>query len=415
MTDRIRSTESDSANVSRPSRVGPPRGRGAILFLCVVSVVAILLNVYPAVRLLGSSVVMSSTASVLIGVALGLVQVGLLVSGHARGHDLLGCIGDVWLGIVFQLFVWTAVGELPRLGLWVGDVPGRGWIASVAIMVWVILVLAYGLCRALGPVGVVNTEVHLPRLHSDLDGVRIVQITDTHLSRIIGRRWMARIVQQVNAIDADIYCHTGDLADGSPRLRDEAVNEIGGVNADHKYYITGNHEYFGDAMHWANRMTDLGWHFMHNTHAVYQRGGGTLIVAGIDDPTGSSSGLPGHGPDLGRALEGAPADAAILLLAHQPKQASQAAEYGVDLQLAGHTHGGQMWPFHYLVRADQKYVSGLHQVSDRTQIYVSRGTGFWGPPFRILAPPEVAVLTLRATETRDFDGDRVTHDFEVQT
>ena len=365
------------------------------MFLGVVTLVAILLHVYPVARLLGSAGIMSTTSGALMGVALALVLVVLLVCGHARGLDLVGTIGDVWLGVVFQVFVWTVAGEMLRLVLWVADVPSRGWIASLAVIVWTVLVLAHGLRRALGPVGIVPTEVRLPRLHPDLDGLRIVQVTDTHLSRILGRSWMAGIVHQVNGIDADIYCHTGDLADGDPRLRDDGVDEIGKVHAAHKYYITGNHEYFGDALHWAERMTELGWTFLHNTHVVFRRGAGKLVIAGIDDPTGSTSGLPGHGPDLGRALEGAPPDAAVLLLAHQPKQARQAAEYGADLQLAGHTHGGQMWPFHFLVRADQKYVAGLYAISERTQLYVSRGTGFWGPPFRIGAPPEIALITLR--------------------
>ena len=377
-----------------PRPPGRPRGAGVWVFLCVLTLVAALLHVYPAVRLLVSAGVMSALAAAGLGTALGLALVVFLICGHARGLDLVGSVGDVWLGVIFQLFVWTAVAELLRLVLWIADVPSRGPIVSLFVVVWTVIMLVHGFRRALGPVGIVTTDVRLPRLHPDLDGLRIVQVTDTHLSRILGRRWMARIVHQLNGIDADIYCHTGDLADGDPRFRGDGVDELGKVDAAHKYYITGNHEYFGDAAHWPARMTALGWTFLHNTHVVVRRGAGKLVIAGIDDPTGSTSGLAGHGPDLAGALEGAPADTAILLLAHQPKQARQAAEYGVDLQLAGHTHGGQMWPFHYLVRADQKYLAGLYAVSERTQIYVSRGTGFWGPPFRIGAPPEIALLTL---------------------
>lgn len=377
-------------------RPGPPRTAGALGFALLVCAIVLLLHIYPAVRLLAGADVMSTSLSVLTGGVLAVTMLTLFISGHIGGRDLRATVGDVWLGVAFQLFVWTLFGEVLRLVLWAADAPGRGVLVSVVVAAWTVLVLLYGLRTALGPVPIRRVEVRLPRLHRDLDGLRIVQITDTHLSRILGQRWMTRIVHQVNGIEADICCHTGDLADGAAPLREAAVGELGRVAHPHKYYITGNHEYFGDAEHWARRMGELGWDFLHNRHVVYRRGRGELVIAGIDDPTGTASGLPGHGPDLARALEGAPGDAAVLLLAHQPKQARQAAEYGADLQLAGHTHGGQMWPFHLLVRADQKFVSGLHSVTERTQLYVSRGTGFWGPPFRIGARPEITVLTLRA-------------------
>lgn len=401
---------SDSARTQLPGSASPSgrgpeawpgaepetNGKRARIFLGVVTLVALVLHVYPAVRLLGSTDIMSTGLSVLLGLLLGLGFALMLVVGHAQALDVVGTIADIWLGVIFQLAVWTLLGEPLRLIFWLAGVPSVDRTVSLVVIGWTILMLTYGLRRALGPVEVVRSEVRLPRLHPDLDGLRILQVTDTHLSRVLGRGWMAEIVRRVNEINADIYCHTGDLADGSPSRRDDAVAEIGQVAGAHKYYITGNHEYFGDASHWGDRMTALGWTFLHNTHVVYERGAGKLVIAGIDDPTGAISGLVGHGPDLRRALKDAPRNAAILLLAHQPKQARQASAYGVDLQLSGHTHGGQIWPFHFLVRVDQKYLAGLYRVSRRTQIYVSRGTGFWGPPFRIGARPEISLLTLRS-------------------
>jgi predicted MPP superfamily phosphohydrolase len=129
---------------------------------------------------------------------------------------------------------------------------------------------------------------------------------------------------------------------------------------------------------------------------VVERGGARLVVAGVDDRTAGSSGLPGHQADHDAALAGAPGDAPVLLLAHQPKQIQGAVAHGVDLQISGHTHGGQIWPFHYLVRLDQPVVQGLSRHGERTQLYTSRGTGFWGPPFRIFAPSEITLLTLRS-------------------
>ena len=120
-----------------------------------------------------------------------------------------------------------------------------------------------------------------------------------------------------------------------------------------------------------------------------------LVVAGVDDATAHGSGVEGHGANLEAALADADPALPVLLLAHQPKQVAQAVSAGVDLQISGHTHGGQIWPFNLLVRLDQPVVQGLSRHGDRTQLYTSRGTGFWGPPFRVFAPSEITALTLR--------------------
>jgi predicted MPP superfamily phosphohydrolase len=143
-------------------------------------------------------------------------------------------------------------------------------------------------------------------------------------------------------------------------------------------------------------MRELGWEALHNRHLVLERDGARLILAGVDDRTAKSSGRHGHGADHGAALAGADPDLPVLLLAHQPKQIDAAVAHGVDLQISGHTHGGQIWPFHYLVRLDQPTLQGLTLHGERTQLYTSRGTGFWGPPLRVFAPSEISLLTLRA-------------------
>jgi predicted MPP superfamily phosphohydrolase len=142
-------------------------------------------------------------------------------------------------------------------------------------------------------------------------------------------------------------------------------------------------------------MAELGWEALHNRHVVVTRNGASLVVAGVDDRTARGSGKPGHGADHAAALAGAPGGVPVLLLAHQPQQIKLAVEHGVDLQLSGHTHGGQIWPFHLLVRLDQPALAGLTRHGARTQLYTSRGTGFWGPPFRVFAPSEITLLVLR--------------------
>ncbi|GFJ94177.1 hypothetical protein Prum_078190 [Phytohabitans rumicis] len=254
-----------------------------------------------------------------------------------------------------------------------------------------------GYAEAMRVPRVARVDVTIPRLGAGLDGVRVVLLTDTHYGPIDRARWSSAVVDVVNGLDADIVCHTGDIADGTVAARRAQSAPLGDVRARYaRTYVTGNHEYFGEAEGWLARMSELGWEALHNRHIVVERGGSRLVVAGVDDRTAKSSGRPGHGADHATALAGADPDLPVLLLAHQPKQIGAAVDAGVDLQISGHTHGGQIWPFHYLVRLDQPVVRGLTRHGARTQLYTSRGTGFWGPPLRIFAPSEITLLTLRS-------------------
>jgi uncharacterized protein len=370
-----------------------------MLVVAVPVLIGVLLHAYPWARLVlqpgwptGPTVALSVLAGAL---ALGLPAALLL--GHGRGLRWAVPAGDLWLGVAWQLFVWTAVGELVRLGVLLVGVPDptRARVVAVAVLGWTVLILAWGAYRALGPVPVREREVRINGLGAGLDGLRIGQVTDTHLGPFLSRRWTERITAQVNALDVDVLAHTGDLVDGSLTARAHQVEPLGAATArDARVFITGNHEYFSGAQAWTDYMASLGWTVLRNSHLVLHRGTDQLVLAGIDDRTAAHSGVPGHGADLDRALAGAPAGVPVVLLAHQPRQVLGAAGR-VDLQLSGHTHGGQLWPFHYLVRLDQPVLHGLSRHGARTQLYTSRGTGFWGPPFRIFAPPEIAVLTLR--------------------
>ncbi len=237
-------------------------------------------------------------------------------------------------------------------------------------------------------------EVPIAGLGRGLDGVRLVVITDTHFDARNRVRWSRRVVELINAQQPDIVCHAGDLADGSVERRHPQVDPLEKVAAPlGRFYITGNHEYFGDAAGWIAHMSSLGWQPLRNAHEVLTRAGDSLVLAGIDDPTGVL--LPGHGPDLRAALDGADPALPVVLLAHQPRQVADAAAAGVALQISGHTHGGQIWPFHYLVRLEQPVVAGLSRHGEHTWLYTSRGTGYWGPPLRVFAPSEITVLVLR--------------------
>jgi uncharacterized protein len=315
----------------------------------------------------------------------------MMFFGHGRSRDWAARTGDTLLGVVWVLFTWSVLGNLLRIGLGPRVVAAAVAAVSLALLI-------YGYAEAMRVPRIKRVEVSLSRLGAGLDGTRVVILTDTHYGPIDRARWSAKVAEAVNALEPDIVCHTGDIADGTAETRREQSAPLGTIRAKlARTYITGNHEYYSGASGWLDRMAELGWDCLHNRHVVVDRDGAQLIVAGIDDLTAAGSGLPGHGADAGAALAGVDPALPVLLLAHQPKQVGTAVDHGVDLQISGHTHGGQMWPFHYLVRTDQPSVAGLTRHGARTQLYTSRGTGFWGPPFRIFAPSEITVLTLRAS------------------
>ncbi|MFG3206707.1 metallophosphoesterase [Streptomyces sp. NPDC048192] len=335
--------------------------------------------------------------------ALGLIGMPLaMVRGHGRRQqDRAAIVGDTLLGTSWVLFTWSVLlGVLLRLALTVagvGESQGRARIVTWAVLGVAAVLLAWGYVEARRVPRVRRLDVHLPRLGAGLDGLRVVLITDTHYGPLDRARWSAKVCERVNTLDADLVCHTGDIADGTAERRRAQAAPLGTVRATRaRVYVTGNHEYYSEAQGWVDMMDELGWEPLRNRHLLLEREGDTLVVAGVDDVTAESSGLAGHRAHLAGALNGADPELPVLLLAHQPKFVDRAAAAGIDLQLSGHTHGGQIWPFHHLVRIDQPALAGLSRHGTRTLLYTSRGTGFWGPPFRVFAPSEITLLVLRS-------------------
>ncbi|MEV6277755.1 metallophosphoesterase [Nocardia sp. NPDC051832] len=363
------------------------------LFLAIPA----LLFLLPWWTLVGAT---SSGTAFWIGSAVFLAGYVCLPAAMFRGHgpaqsDPASIVGDTLLGVLWVLFSWSLLGNVAGLGLLAAGVPDpvRSQLVAAGVLVVSAALVGYGVYEARRVPRVRTVEVPIRGLGAGLDGLRLVVVTDTHFAALNRLRWSERVVEVVNSLQPDIACHAGDLADGSVAKRHPQVDPLGKVEAPlGRFYITGNHEYFGDAQGWIDHMASLGWQPMHNQHEIVTRGGDRLILAGIDDPTGV--GLPGHGPDLTAALAGAERGLPVVLLAHQPRQVVEAAAAGVALQISGHTHGGQIWPFHYLVRLEQPVVAGLSRHGD-TQLYTSRGTGFWGPQLRVFAPSEITVLVLR--------------------
>ncbi|MEV5566884.1 MULTISPECIES: metallophosphoesterase [Streptomyces] len=337
--------------------------------------------------------------------ALGLIGMPLaMVRGHGRRQqDAAAIVGDTLLGSIWVLFTWSVLlGVLLRLALTVagvGDGQDRARTVTWAVVGVAAVLLAWGYAEARRVPRVRRLDVRLPRLGAGLDGTRVVLITDTHYGPLDRARWSERVCATVNTLEADLVCHTGDIADGTAERRRAQAAPLGTVRATRaRVYVTGNHEYYSEAQGWVDLMHELGWEPLRNRHVLLERGGDTLVVAGVDDVTAESSGLEGHGARLAEALDGADSGLPVLLLAHQPTFVDRAAAHGIDLQLSGHTHGGQIWPFHYLVRLDQPALAGLSRHGARTLLYTSRGTGFWGPPFRVFAPSEITLLVLRSPQ-----------------
>jgi hypothetical protein len=252
---------------------------------------------------------------------------------------------------------------------------------------------AAGVAEARSLPAVQEVDVPFEELPRELEGLRIAQISDLHLGPILGRAWLEGVVAAVNALEPDLVAVTGDLADGHVPDLVDVVAPIAKLRARHGvYFVTGNHEYYWDAEAWIAEVRRLGLTVLQNEQRLLVLGQAELVVAGVTDLSARSL-LPAQRSDPARALAGAPPGAFKLLLAHQPRSVLAARKLGVDLQLSGHTHGGQFFPWNLVIGLFHPLAAGLGRF-DRTWLYVSRGTGTWGPPLRTGVPAEISLIRL---------------------
>lgn len=256
-----------------------------------------------------------------------------------------------------------------------------------------------GMRNALGDIEVRRVPVRLARLPRALDGYRIGLISDVHIGPLLDRRFLAGVIETLRRLRPDAIAIVGDLVDADVSRIGSDIALLGGLQApDGTFFVTGNHEYYAGAELWLTFLRRLGIRVLQNERVSIGDpglGGASFDLAGVPDWHAGRS-IPSHTPDLGRALARRDPDRELVLLAHQPSQIVDAARAGVGLQLTGHTHGGQLFPFGALTALAYPYVRGLHRHGEHTQIYVSCGTGFWGPPMRVLAPSEITEITLVA-------------------
>ncbi|MBZ4399450.1 metallophosphoesterase [Myxococcus sp. AS-1-15] len=252
---------------------------------------------------------------------------------------------------------------------------------------------SYGHWRAFAPPMVTEVAIRIPKLPRALDGLSIVQLTDIHVGPFIQRRFMDELVRQANALKPDLFAITGDLVDGDVPTLGPSVAALRDLRSRYgSYFVTGNHDYYSGDVEWTTFLQSLDIQSLRNRHVRIGDAGASLDLVGVDDWSGWKR-RNQKGYDLDLALQGRDPERAAVLLAHQPANFKVAAERGMDLQISGHTHGGQLVPMTLLINFAWEHVAGLYRHQD-SHIYVSRGCGFWGPPMRVGSPPELVKLVL---------------------
>jgi predicted MPP superfamily phosphohydrolase len=368
-----------------------------------------LLHVYIGVRLLPAlplDVAERVIGALLLGASCVLIPIGLMartLRDRSKAAERMVFTALIAMGLFSSLFVFTLLRDVALVfaALFTPTVATdhvqrltAGVVVGMAVFATLI-----GYINARRVARVVNVDVPISNLPAALHGFSIAQITDIHVGPTIRRNYVERIVAAVNLLEADVIAITGDLVDGSVGELASHVQPLAQLRAKYgAYFVTGNHEYYSGERAWTNELRRLGLRVLVNEHVVLDHGDAKLVLAGVTDFTAHHFD-PANRSDPAAALAHAPKDVgAKILLAHQPRSAPAAEAAGFDLQLSGHTHGGQFWPWNYFVRFQQPFTAGLDRLGS-LWIYTSRGTGYWGPPKRFGAPSEITRIRLVASSS----------------
>jgi predicted MPP superfamily phosphohydrolase len=361
----------------------------------------LLLHIYIGTRLIpdiGLGAGGIAIGVLLLAISTVLVPLGLLTSAFKRHRwsDQLAWAGLTAMGFFSSLLVLTFLRDIVLLFLRLIGAGGPGFThaSAVAVPLLALAVTLVGFVNARRVARVVRVDIPIEGLPAALHGYSIAQISDIHVGPTIKRAYLNAIVNRVNALKADAIAVTGDLVDGSVHrlaLHTEPLQRL--AARDGAFFVTGNHEYYSGAEEWIAEMRRLGLTVLMNEHVVRERAGVGVMIAGVADYTAHHF-IPAHRSDPHAAGAGAPDHVQVrILLAHQPRSAEAAADAGFQLQLSGHTHGGQFFPWNLFVPLQQPFVAGLNRVRD-LWVYTSRGTGYWGPPKRFGAPSEITLVRL---------------------
>jgi uncharacterized protein len=312
--------------------------------------------------------------------------------------DRLAWVGLTAMGFFSTLFVLTLLRDLVLLGARISLPIEQAdlWVAPSAqlTLCLTLFITAAGMFIARRRPGVIEVRIPVVNLPRALHGFSIAQISDVHVGPTIKRGFVEGVVRRVNELNADLIAVTGDLVDGSVQQLSAHTAPLAGLASRHgAYFVTGNHEYYSGERAWTEEIRRLGLQVLKNEHVVLNHDGASLVLAGVTDYSAHHFD-PAQRSDPAQAMRGAPLDAgARVLLAHQPSSATAAADAGFDVQISGHTHGGQFWPWNLFIHFFQPFSSGLHRLKN-LWIYVSRGTGYWGPPNRFGVPSEITRILL---------------------
>ena len=340
-----------------------------------------------------------------------LVPMGLVAGRFAKPPlaSVLTWLGLLCMGLFSSLLVLTLLREVLLLatdflhGLWpqLATATGLARNSALALPALALFVTVLGFWNARRTAAVVSVDIPIVNLPLELQGFTVAQISDIHVGPTIKMRYLQRIVHSVNRLKADMVAITGDLVDGSVSDLAQHVEPLEQLRSTHgTFFVTGNHEYYSGAHSWIVALRSLGITVLMNEHVVLHHHSDSqvpeqarIVVAGVTDYNAHHFDED-HRSDPHKAMQGAPDMAQFrMLLAHQPRSAAAAADAGFDLQLSGHTHGGQFWPWNHFVRFQQPFTAGLHKLQSMW-VYTSRGTGYWGPPKRFGAPSEITYLRL---------------------
>jgi predicted MPP superfamily phosphohydrolase len=369
--------------------------------LFTVVTLAALLHLYIGMRLLPAmslGAAGTAVAVLLLAVSTLLVPTGLFATRlkRARWAEHLTWAGLLAMGFFSSLLVLTVLRDaaLLALALFGADSADIERASAFGVPLLALFVTLVGFVNARRVAQVVDVEVPITGLPPAFHGYTIVQISDIHVGPTIKRGYLNAIVTKVNALRPDAIAITGDLVDGSVKRLGLHTAPLERLSArDGTFFVTGNHEYYSGADEWIGEMRRLGLTVLINQHVVREREGDALMIAGVPDFTAHHFD-ESHRSDPHAAAANAPDNVRVrVLLAHQPRSAEAAADAGFDLQLSGHTHGGQFFPWNLFVPLQQPYTAGLNRLRE-LWVYTSRGTGYWGPPKRFGAPSEITRVRL---------------------
>ncbi len=389
-------------------------------------VLSALLHVYVGARVLPAWAAEPTAALallLLLASSAACLPLGMLARRVARPPlaNLLTWVGLLFMGLFSSLLVLTLLRDGLLLLAWLLRALPAGWPlhlsadsgsaltywSGLAVPLLGLLATALGFLNARRTAAVRHVDVPIAGLAPALHGLKVAQISDVHVGPTIRRSYLRRIVRKVNLLEADLVAITGDLVDGSVLELAAHVAPLADLKSRHgSFFVTGNHEYYAGAGPWIAELRRLGLTVLLNEHVALEHRGARhgdraqLVLAGVTDWSAHLFD-ESHRSDAAAALAGAPQSAALrVLLAHQPRSADAAELAGFDVQLSGHTHGGQFWPWNHFVRFQQPYTAGLHR-QGALWVYISRGTGYWGPPKRFGAPSEITLLRLVLASASD--------------